>query len=498
MASKVIHADLDKLKRTAAALKEIGDRKSFRAFDFYQPYPKQELFHAYSVSHRERLLMAGNRVGKTYCGAYEMTCHLTGEYPDWWLGRRFNRPIKAWAASDTGLTTRDVVQTKLCGPYAYPAKYGTGMIPRDLVNWKTDVSLARGVTDLFDTLLVQHKTNGKPDGKSILTFKSYEQGRKKWQGEAVDVIWYDEEPDKEIYGEGTTRIAPTTAGEEGGIEFMTFTPLLGRSDVVMRFTDEASPDRIVVGMTLDDAQHISPEAKQKIVAGYLPHEREAREKGVPMLGSGRVFLSPEADLIEARPEELPAHWWYGWGFDFGIGHPFAAVLMGWDKDADAVHILHSIRMADKRPIDHAAAVKPFLGSAPVSWPQDGHQREKGSGEHLYTLYKKQGLKMMHGHATHVDGSNGTEAAIIEMTQFMTTGRFKVAAHLSEWWDEYRNYHRKDGLIVKVHDDIMSATRVAFMMRRYFKQLQYLAGLTGNASTGGNIAIGVDSGSHFGI
>jgi phage terminase large subunit-like protein len=480
------------LEQLARALQEIEDRKLYRAIDFYTPYPKQLEFHNYGLTKRERLLMAGNRVGKTYCGAFEMACHLTGEYPEWWLGRRFNRPIKAWAASDTGLTTRDVVQTKLCGPYGYPAKYGTGMIPKKAVNWEKDVSLARGVTDLFDTVLVQHKTNGVVDGKSVLTFKSYEQGRKKWQGEAVDVIWCDEEPDEEVYAEGLARIAPTNVEEEGGICYITFTPLQGRSKVVLRFTDEPSSDRVIVQMTMDDAQHINAEAKQKILDGYLAWQREAREKGVPLLGSGRIFIIPEATISEQRPIELPAYWYYGWGVDFGIGHPFAAVLQAWDKDADIIHILHTIRMEGKGPLEHAAAMKPFCPGAPVAWPHDGHQREKGSGEHLHTLYKKQGLKMLSDHATFPDGGYGTEAGIIDMTQFMETARFKVAAHLADWWEEYRNYHRKDGLIVKFKDDIMSATRTGFIMRRFFKQLPYLSGVPGANGPSSNIAKGVDS------
>lgn len=485
------------LQQIAKALQEIENRKLYRAIDFYVPYPKQETFHNGGIEFRERLLMAGNRVGKTYCGAFEMACHLTGEYPDWWLGRRFNRPIKAWAASDTGTTTRDVVQTKLCGPYGYPAKYGTGMIPKAAVNWAKDVSLARGVTDLFDTVLVTHRTNGVVGGKSILTFKTYEQGAKKWQGEAVDVIWNDEEPPEDVYAEGMARIAPTNAEEEGGINYTTFTPLMGRSKVVTRFTDEPSADRTVVMMSMDDAKHINAAAKKKILDGYLAWQREAREKGTPLLGSGRIFISPESDLSEVRPIELPVHWFYGWGVDFGIGHPFAATLMAWDKDADTMHILHTVRMADKRPIDHVAAMKPFLGAAPVSWPQDGHQREKGSAEHLYTLYKKQGLKMMSHHATHVDGSNGTEAGIVEMTQYMTTNRFKVASHLEDWWEEYRNYHRKDGMIVKFKDDIMSATRTGFMMRRFFKQLPYLDPYGVAPKSGGSsMAKGVDS-EHWG-
>ena len=55
-------------------------------------------FIAQEYGARERLLMAGNQVGKTTCGAAELAIYLTGRYPDWWDGRRFDRPIVAWAA----------------------------------------------------------------------------------------------------------------------------------------------------------------------------------------------------------------------------------------------------------------------------------------------------------------------------------------------------------------------------------------------------------------
>ena len=68
----------------------------------YRPYPKQAAFHAAGATHRERLLMAGNQLGKTYCGAAEAAIHLTGRYPDWWNGSRWDRPVRAWAALRPG------------------------------------------------------------------------------------------------------------------------------------------------------------------------------------------------------------------------------------------------------------------------------------------------------------------------------------------------------------------------------------------------------------
>jgi hypothetical protein len=275
---------------------------------------------------------------------------------------------------------------------------------------------------------------------------------------------------------------------------VTFTPLKGRSDVVMRFMDQESPDRTYTTMTIEDAEHIAPEERARRVAMMPAHEREARAHGVPMLGSGRIFPYEEAMIKEEPLTYIPAHWVKLWGIDFGIGHPFAAVLILWDKDNDVIHVHHTVRMqgegATITPMNHAAAMKPIGADVPVAWPQDGTAREKGTGETLAALYKKQKLRMLPDHATWPDGSNSTEAGILEMTDRMETGRLKVAAHLADWFGEYREYHRKDGLIVKIRDDLMSATRIAIMAKRYARICE-LGGRTADPSRRQRIASGVD-------
>lgn len=169
--------------------------------------------------------MAANRVGKTFCGAAEMAMHLTGQYPPWWAGKRFGKPVRAWAAGVTNLTSRDIVQDALIGPHQRREEWGTGMIPGDSLKLE-DTSTARGVADLLDTISVSHASGGV----STLQFKSYEQGREKWQGAGLEVIWLDEECPMDIYTEALTR-----TNETGGIVYLTFTPLLGYSSVVHLF-----------------------------------------------------------------------------------------------------------------------------------------------------------------------------------------------------------------------------------------------------------------------
>jgi phage terminase large subunit-like protein len=220
-------ADLPE-KSLRAVLAELDRLDSRDRLAKYQPYNKQREFHDAGLKFRERLLMAANRFGKTQCGAAEMAYHLTGRYPDWWVGKRFDKPIRAWAAGVTNESTRDVVQDKLIGPPGRSEEWGTGFIPGAALG---DISPARGVPNLIDTVSVKHVSGGT----SSLQFKSYERGREKWQGAALEVLWLDEEPPLDIYTEGLTR-----TNETGGIVYLTFTPLLGMSDVVHRFVTETS------------------------------------------------------------------------------------------------------------------------------------------------------------------------------------------------------------------------------------------------------------------
>lgn len=191
-------------------------------------YPKHMEFLRLGKDHQERAFMAANRVGKTLgAGGYETALHLTGLYPDWWEGRRFDHPVDVWAAGDTSETTRDIVQRTLLGPIG---EMGTGLIPERHI--MGDPTHRRGVADAIDTVQVRHSSGGT----SLLGFKSYDQGRAKFQGTAKHVIWLDEEPPEDVYGECLVRLMTTD-----GLMMLTFTPLLGLSDVALKFLPDMAP-----------------------------------------------------------------------------------------------------------------------------------------------------------------------------------------------------------------------------------------------------------------
>lgn len=432
----------------------------------FHPLPPQAAFLAASATNRETALIAGNNCGKTTTGCVAMAYHLTGVYPDWWAGVRFDHPIRAWAASTTSQLTRDVMQSMLCGQYGVPSAFGTGLIPAAAFAAKP--TMGRGIPDAYDTIFVTHRTNGVEDGVSTLGFKSYEQQREKFQGQTLDLGHCDEEPPMDVYSEFLARIRRTDKARM----MVTLTPLQGPTEFYHRFADGA-PDIFLTTMSLDEATFHSEELKRQLVAGYPAHERESRRHGVPLLGSGRVFQYGEETIKEPFLEYVPEHWTKLWGIDFGISHPFAAVLTLWDRDNDVIHVHQALRFRDdgsnptlSQPMFHAQQMKQFGASVPVAYPHDGNQREKGSGATLASIYRGYELAMMPTHATFEDGGYSTEAGVKEMDERMARGALKVSAHLSEWFEEFRNYHRSHGLLVKKNDDLMSATRIAIMAKRF--------------------------------
>lgn len=225
--------------------------------------------------------------------------------------------------------------------------------------------------------------------------------------------------------------------------------------------------RSVTVMTIEDVDHYTAEQKASIIASYPAHEREARAKGIPTMGSGRIFPVEES-LITIDPIPIPQHWPRIVGIDFGWEHPTAAANLAWDRDADCVYVTACYRRKEAVPAIHAAAIKAWGDWIPVSWPHDGLQHDKGSGEQLAEQYRAQGVNMLPERATHAEGGNGVEAGLMEMLERMETGRFKVFKGLNDWFEEFRLYHRLDGKVVKERDDIMSATRYAVMMLREAK------------------------------
>lgn len=409
-------------------------------------YPKHMSFFEAGAKFRERLFMAANRVGKTEgAGGYEMVLHLTGQYPDWWKGRRFSKPISAWAAGDTGKTVREIIQLKLLGPLH---DMGTGLIPKDLIVKTTPKS---GIADAVDTIHVKHASGGV----SILTLKSFDQKRHSFQGSEQDVIWLDEEPPLDIYTESLLRTMTNN-----GMMILTFTPLSGMSETVMAFLpggqiqEKNEGSKFVVMATWDDVPHLSEDVKKELWNSIPPFQRDARSKGIPQLGAGAIYPVPESDITVAD-FEIPAHWPRAYALDVGWNRT-AALWGALDRDNDILYLISEHYRGQAEPVIHAQSIKSRGDWIPGVIDPAARGRGQIDGRQLLQSYIDLGLDLE-------IANNAVEAGLLEVWQRMSSGRLKVFKSCQNWLFEYRLYRRDEkGHIVKVNDHLMDTMRYLVM------------------------------------
>lgn len=417
-------------------------------------YPKHVAFMKAGKRFQERAFVAANRTGKTLTGGYEMACHLTGLYPDWWEGRRFLNAVDAWAAGISNQSTKEIQQYELLGDIT---DLGSGLIPKSCIHVKEDgtlhVTKKPGVADAVETVYVQHVSGGI----SRCTFKSYEQGRIAFQGTKKQVIWLDEEPtDPGVYSECLTRLMDKY---NPGLIYCTFTPLFGLSEVVLSFLPDGNfprdgihpqfTQKYVVNVDWSEVPHLDETQKANILASYSRHERDARSKGIPSLGAGAIYPYLEEN-ITCDPFQIPSYWPKVYGMDTGWNK--TAVLWGaMDPDTKIIYLYSEHYQSEAHPAIHASAIKArgnwMIGAA------DPAGANLSDGKKIFDMYVEEGLDLVKA------DKRDKEGGILKVGQLFESGQVKIFNTLKNTLSEIRVYRRDEkGEILKKNDHAMDAMR----------------------------------------
>ncbi|MDH4482861.1 MAG: terminase family protein [Rhodoferax sp.] len=412
-------------------------------------YPKHIEFFEAGARVRERVFMAANRVGKTVSAGCELAYHLTGKYPAWWKGHRFTKPVRAMISGDTHETTRDILQLKLLGATTERKEdIGIGLIPGELI---TGFVARNHVKGAVEKVSVRHVTGGI----SELWLRSYEQGREIFQGFELDIFWADEECPEDVYDEAMVRLMT-----KRGISMLTFTPLNGLTPLVLRLLKAREQGQAGISITQcgwDDVPHLDADIKAEMIAKLPPHQRDARTKGIPALGSGAIYPIAESEFV-VDDFAVPAHWPRSYGMDVGWNRT-AAVFGAWNRDTDTLYLYSEHYRGQAEPSIHADAIR-----ARGEWMQGAidpasRGRSQKDGEQLLYSYQNLGLNL-------IPAINGVESGIYETWQRLSTGRLKVFKSMGNLLGEYRLYRRDDkGRVVKENDHALDALRYLVMSGR---------------------------------
>jgi hypothetical protein len=272
-----------------------------------------------------------------------------------------------------------------------------------------------------------------------------------------------------------------------GLMMCTFTPLMGISDVVKMFLptgkieDCSIGERFVIMATWDDAPHLTDDQKKKLWASLPPHQRDARSKGVPQLGSGAIYPVPESEFV-IKPLEGGIPDWWPRVYSLDVGWKRTAALWGaHDVQSDVVYLYSEHYQGNAEPAIHANAIRARGEWIPGVIDPAARGRGQKDGERLMENYIDLGLDL-------TAADNSVEAGIYRVWQRLSTGRLKVCENLVNWLSEFRVYRRdENGKIVKENDHLMDDTRYLEMsgIERAIHELDAMSMYEGQSYDGYN-------------
>lgn len=390
-------------------------------------YPIHINFMNKGKDFRFRAFMGGNRSGKSTTGATELTYHVTGMYPDWWQGKVQKKPMNWWIICESGALYRDSIQKILLGE----DEIGTGLIPKECIE---SYFALPGTPGAIGTIKVKHK---KGHVVTIIV-KTYEMSREQFQAAKVDGILFDEEPPENLYTECLMRLMGT--GKEPGIAILLFTPCKGLSNVILRYLPKGQfpsngvppdrPDCYVCTVDWDHAPHLSDEDKKALLNEIPINERDARTKGIPALGSGKIYPVDE-QFITCKPFEIPEYWPRAYGLDFGWVAT-AVVWVAQDPRTQTKYVYTEYKRGQTVDSLHIESVKRRGDWIPGIADPSGGGRNQSNGQLKIDEYRQKGLIL-------VPGYNAIRVGIDKILNEFESGSLKIFFTCEKLLEEIRIY-----------------------------------------------------------
>ena len=451
-------------------LQKLEETRKYNKINYFQPYPFQKRFYDLGKDHPVRALIAANRCGKTYSAAMELSYHATGNYPEWWEGRVFDRPVTIVAAGVTSHQVKRVLQKEFVGTIHRDRKdeIGTGSLPRHTIDMKRSVG---GRDGLLPEIAIKHKDGGY----STIILYAYAQDVESMMGFTADIVYVDEQDKNKfdlIFSELVKRISSVN-----GLAMATFTPLAGMTHIVRQFWDPMGDFHGgLVNAGWDDIEHLTEDVKEQMLSATPPHLRDAVSKGIPVLGAGAVYNIGEGDIMY-DDIEIREDWPRICGMDVGFTNdPTAGVFVAKDMSTGVYYVYDEYGDIDNNswhPSQHVPKLhSKQCNKIPIVYDSAAKAKVGASGKAVVEMWREQGLNVLDKSFRNPkylsEKSNGSYKdkglGLQHLYELMSTGKLKIhARNCPNIWREFRSYSYDDkGVPVDKDDHWMDALRYAIM------------------------------------
>ena len=450
---------------------ETADDMRYHQLKYFRPFEHQLRFFETGASER-RGILAANRIGKTVSTCYETACHLTGQYPEWWTGYRFTKPITCMVAGEGWSQVALVLQNELLGTQDVKItdNLGTGVIPRDCIvvdTMRNDGANCIGVE-------IRHVSGSN----SYLLFANYTQEVRQLQGFKLNLAVFDEQPPDDFFSEIVTRTATTQ-----GKVLCSFTPLKGLNGLVSKFWNKEEGYEFI-RVSWDDCPEYDPwgqpfllkETRRQLERDYLPHEREARIAGKPVMGKGAVFQIREWPLYQTGDYDFTRmpNIQRVIALDLGLVNDKTVIsLMYWDPYERTAFLHKQIcvqgieEAVPSQYINHL--LRPEVFGTPIVLPADANTagRYTMSSNSIRELFESYELNVYHKAIMNPPDQEGRVTnhksyGINQMRQMLEVGSLMVNQNCTQFISDAQNYYVDSQGRFSDPDDTIDSCRYALL------------------------------------
>lgn len=460
----------DQLKLQDLVIGVCNDMK-YNQLKYFRPFDHQLEFFKTGSSER-RGILAANRIGKTVSTCAETAMHLTGQYPEWWAGYRFTNAITCMVAGEGWSQVALVLQNELLGTQdvKITENLGTGFVPRDCIvvdTMRNDGANCIGVE-------IKHSSGSN----SYLLFANYTQEVRQLQGFKLNLAVFDEQPPDAFFSEIVTRTATTQ-----GKVLCSFTPLKGLNGLVSKFWNKEEGYEFI-RVSWDDVPEYDPwgepfllkETRRQLERDYLPHEREARIAGKPVMGKGAVFQIREwptyttGQIDFARIPNIQRVI----ALDLGLVNDQTVIsLMYWEPYERTAYLHRQIivqgieEAVPSQYINHL--LRPEVFGTPIVLPADASTpgRYTMSANSIREMFESYELNVYHKAIMNPPDQEGRVTnhksyGINQMRQMLEVGSLRVNENCTQFLSDAQNYYVDTQGRFSDPDDTIDSCRYALL------------------------------------